>query len=182
MRDIGLARRQFLTGLGLTILSGVLGLVVLLPQYQQYLRNLSRSQEVWLHKPPVLQSLPEVSAENTKTWQTQVVDKLNTIGLKTHALVAEVDGSPKQMSYRIKAFPEALQNIPLQLTLHGTAPAIQKYLESLNKSLPGLEIQNLAMKRLPSLTSKSGPSPLFKAVIQCDLLVLKSPSSEQSAQ
>lgn len=171
MRDIRLARRQFFGGLLLSAITLVVGYFVLLPEYK-----LAGDLKQQTQHPDPLQlkattQLPVIYSNNPEGWEKTVIAPFYKDSLAAKTLITDIKGDYTAAT-PVTGLPQAVQKVPITLTLNGSYFSIQTFVTAVSKRLSTSPIRMVELKNVDTETINPNESPILQAIIQIDLIVL----------
>lgn len=154
MRDVGLARRQFLGGLVAFITAGVLLLVVAWPQFSAWQELKAQKNGLSPHKPDALSMLPDLTVLGDKRFKAENTQSLTKVCEQQGLKVLRIDtGDPHPNMY--SKFPPGVEEVAISIRAEGQRADAKALLKALTETLPGLEVTQVSLK---STGKSSGPT------------------------
>jgi hypothetical protein len=172
MRDLGLARRQFLGGLFCLIAAAAIGYFFLLPQFH---RNQALQLAQSTPDPKQLEYLskqtPFISYNQPGSWEKNVINYLYSDSLAVKAIIFSIQGD-YHSAKPAENLPSYIKKVPLRLVANGSFKALQDMVAKITERFPASMIRTVNFKSLNTGKLKAGESPVVEGEITLDLYVV----------
>lgn len=171
MRNLPLARRQLFSGLLLLALAWGIGQFVLLPQFKTYQKIQTMEKTYPQDSSTPMGLLPVVSSDgNTSLWQDNVVAPLYRLSTETKTMILNIQGTPA-LAEEVNDLPPAIKKVPITITIYGSYPSLQGFIDKLIQQLPASAVRSIKLKNADSASIPPEESPILEGIITLDLYV-----------